>query len=97
MMQGDRRRKLAMLLIGLFFLFAPLLILVATLEALILFGEVDFADLSLVELVELYVLDLVLLGLFAFVVYRLARHFLETELPGLRDELGRNGETDEEE
>lgn len=80
MIPEDRRRKLLTIVITIFVLFAPLLILAATLEALILFGDIDGADLSLVELLELYLLDLVLLGLFAFVVYRLARYLLGLEL-----------------
>lgn len=80
MIPEDRRRKLLSLLIGLLFLFAPLIILVATLEALILLGDLEFADLSLLELLELYLLDLILLALFAFVVYRLTQYLLHKEL-----------------
>jgi hypothetical protein len=83
----DRRRKLTLLFIGLFVLFAPLLILVATIEALLLFGDIDFADLTPVELLELYLLDLVLLGLFALVLYRLLRYFLDKQLPEVIEAL----------
>lgn len=95
MLPEDRRQKLSLLFILLFFLFAPLLILIATLEALILFGDVEFADLSVLELLELYLLDVVLLGLFALLVYRLMDYFLKKELPELLDTL--DTEADDEE
>lgn len=74
-----------LLLIGIIVLFAPALFLVVTLEALVLLGDIEFADLTTIELLELYLLDMVLLVGFAYAVYRVTLYIIESHLPDALD------------
>lgn len=96
MSSEDGRRKVVLLLIGVLFLFAPVLILAATIEALILLGDIEFADLSLLALLELYLLDLVLLALFALVLYRLTRYAIRVKASDIEDDTDPEAEADAE-
>ena len=75
------RRRLSIVLIALLVVFTPALILVATLEALFLLGEITLSDISTIEFIELYLLDLGLLVLFALAVYQVAKYVVGEQLP----------------
>ncbi|WP_201741546.1 hypothetical protein [Salinigranum halophilum] len=96
MARTNLRERLPLILVGLLIVLMPALVLVATLEVLFLFGDVDLADLSLLELAELYLVEVVLLTLFAAVVYRLTLRTATTRLPDALDRLG-DDETDDRE
>ncbi|WP_256289238.1 hypothetical protein [Halobellus inordinatus] len=75
------QRRLSIVLIALLVIFTPALILVATLEALFLLGEITLADISALEFIELYLLDLALLVLFVVAVYQITRYVVGEQLP----------------
>jgi len=75
------RRRLSIALIALLVVFTPALILVATLEALFLLGEITLADISALEFIELYLLDLGLLVLFAVAIYQITKYVVGEQLP----------------
>jgi hypothetical protein len=95
MARTNLRERLPLILVGLLIVLMPALVLVATLEVLFLFGDVDLADLSLLELAELYLVEVVLLTLFAAIVYRLTLRTATSRLPDALDRLG--DETDDRE
>lgn len=80
MSRSNGRNWLVLFAIGLLFIFTPVLILIATLEVLFIFGEIDLATISALEFIELYLLDLFLLTLFAYAIYRVTMWAIESEL-----------------
>jgi hypothetical protein len=72
--------------LGLAILFVPALIIVATLEFLILTGDLVLRELSLLQLVELYLIDLVLFAGGAYLLYRLLLYSIGDPLDGFDDE-----------
>jgi len=99
MASSDSRDRLGRLAIGLLVLLGPVLILVITLEVLILFGDLTLREISLVEFLELYIIDLGLFVGLAYGIYRLTLWLVERRLPESVDSLeGRDIEaaTDEE-
>lgn len=70
------------LLTGLLILFGPVVILAGTITFLTFAQGYDSSEISTVELVELYVLELVLVVVFGYVVYRLTLYMVEQRLPG---------------
>ncbi|AUG46690.1 hypothetical protein BVU17_03825 [Haloarcula taiwanensis] len=75
------QKRIALLVIGLVILFAPALFVLATLEFLILSGNLALSDISLLEFVELYLIDLVLFVLLGYGVYRLTFWLIQDRLP----------------
>ncbi|PSQ28389.1 hypothetical protein BRD03_03315 [Halobacteriales archaeon QS_9_68_17] len=71
MVSSDSWNRITVLLVGLLVLFAPALFVIITLEFLILTGEVALTEISLLEFLELYIIDLILLVGFGYGVYRL--------------------------
>ena len=71
MVSSDSWNRITVLLVGLLVLFAPALFVIITLEFLILTGEVALTEISLLEFLELYIIDLILLAGFGYGVYRL--------------------------
>jgi len=67
----DRREQLRKFALGLAVLFVPALIILTTLEFLILTGDLVFSDLSVIELLELYLIELVVFAGGAYLLYRL--------------------------
>jgi hypothetical protein len=88
------QKRLALLVIGLVILFAPALFVVATLEFLILSGDLALSDISLVEFLELYLIDLVLFVALGYGVYRVTFWLIETRLPDALETVDES-ETDE--
>jgi hypothetical protein len=99
MLRPKQRKWLTRILIGVLVLFTPVLVLIATLEVLFLFGEIEFSDISLLEFVELYLLDLTILVLFAFGIYRITAYLVEEklidELERIEAEEGESGDGDD--
>ncbi|EMA01106.1 hypothetical protein SAMN05443574_101539 [Haloarcula vallismortis] len=75
------QKRIALLVIGLVILFAPALFVLATLEFLILSGNLALSEVSLLEFVELYLIDLVLFVLLGYGVYRLTFWLIQDRLP----------------
>ncbi|AEM56400.1 hypothetical protein HISP_04025 [Haloarcula hispanica N601] len=88
------QKRLAILVIGLVILFAPALFVVATLEFLILSGDLALSEISLLEFVELYLIDLVLFVLLGYGVYRLTFWLIENQLPEALDSVDETEATD---
>lgn len=79
------QKRIALLVIGLVVLFAPALFVLATLEFLILSGNLALSEISVLEFVELYLIDLVLLVLLGYGVYRLTFWLIQDQLPDALD------------
>jgi hypothetical protein len=94
MASPDSRERLGRLAIGLLVLLGPVLILVITLELLILFGDLTLSDISLVEFLELYIIDLLLFIGLAYGIYRLTWWLVEGRRPASRDTLDARDTTD---
>lgn len=73
----ESRNSVVVLLVGLFLLFAPALFVVITLEFLVLSGDITLSEITLLEFLELYLIDLVLLVGFGYTVYRLTLWVVE--------------------
>lgn len=97
MIDPGRRDWLTLVLIGLAILLMPAVFLLLTLEALILFGDIELADLTLVQLVELYLLDLAVLLAFAYAVYRVTLYAVEEQLPKTLDRIDAEERRDDDE
>lgn len=91
----DSSSRLTALAIGLLVLLAPALIIFLTLSFLTYTGDVLVSSLTLVEFVELYLIDLVLFAAFAYGLYRLTLALVQRQLPASLDALERSdtGET----
>lgn len=87
MLPPDSREHLVLLGIGLFLLLGPVLILVLTLGALVLFGDLALGRITPVEFLELYILDLILFVVFAYGVYRLTLWMVEHRVPAALDAI----------
>ncbi|MDS0222196.1 hypothetical protein NDI54_12630 [Haloarcula sp. S1AR25-5A] len=81
------QKRIALLVIGLIILFAPALFVVATLEFLILSGDLALNEISLLEFLELYLIDLVLFVVLGYGVYRLTFWLIENQLPDALESL----------
>ena len=88
------QKRLALLVIGLVILFAPALFVVATLEFLILTGDLALSEISLLEFLELYLIDLVLFVLLGYGVYRLTLWMIKNQLPAALDTVNETEVTD---
>ncbi|GGK70968.1 hypothetical protein [Haloarcula sebkhae] len=92
------QKRIALLVIGLVILFAPALFVLATLEFLILSGDLALSEISLLEFVELYLIHLVLFVLLGYGVYRLTFWLIKDQLPDALDTVDETeavGATDE--
>ena len=93
-----RRGKL--LIVGVLLLFVPVLILVATLAFLLIAEGLVLGELSVVELLELYVIELLLLTGGAYLLFRLLGYSVDSHLldapDGDGERAGDDGPTDEE-
>jgi len=81
MSQSGQRNTLVVLLVGLFLLFAPALFVVATLEFLILSGDLVLSEISPLEFLELYIIDLALFAGVGYGIYRLTLWVVTNRLP----------------
>ncbi|GCF12928.1 hypothetical protein Harman_08630 [Haloarcula mannanilytica] len=87
MSSADPQKWIVRLVIGLVVLFAPALFVVATLEFLILSGDLALNEISLIEFLELYLIDLVLFVVLGYGVYRLTFWLIENQLPDALDTI----------
>ncbi|MBX0294614.1 hypothetical protein [Haloarcula nitratireducens] len=93
MVSSDSQTRLSLLIIGLLVIFAPAFFVLLTLEFLILSGDLLLSDVTPLALLELYILDLVFLLVFAYAVYRVTSWTFEHQLPSVLDAL-EDGEDD---
>jgi len=87
MVSADSRERVAIIAMGLLLLLAPAMILVITLEILILLGDLELSDISFVEFLELYVIEVIVFAVVAYAIYRLTLWVVETRLPTSIDAL----------
>jgi len=71
-----------LVVVGVLLLFVPALILVATLGFLLVAEGLVLGELSLLELVELYVIELLLLAAVAYALYRLLGRSIRQVISG---------------
>lgn len=79
---------MVVLLIGLLVLLAPALILVLALAFLAFTGDLLLGRVTPLELLELYVIELVSVAVLAYGLYRLVRVLIVHRLPRTLDTLG---------
>lgn len=91
---SDLSDKLVVLAIGVLVLLAPALIVLLTISFLTVSGDLVLRNVSLLEFLELYLLDLVLFAAFAYGLYRLTLRFVTHRLPSSLDAL--DSDTNEE-
>lgn len=87
MPSSDARHRLVLVATALLVILGPVLIIFATLSMLSLFGDLVFSRVSFVEFLELYIVDLILFGGFAFLLYQLMLYLMEDQLPTALTEL----------
>ena len=87
MFSPDSRDRLVLLVAGLLVLLGPAVVLVFTLGALALFGELALGRLTTVEFLELYLLDLALFLGFGYGIYRLTLWLVEHRVPASLDAI----------
>lgn len=85
MISSESRDRLVLLAIALLVLLGPVLILVLTLGALVFFGDLVLGQVTLVEFLELYLLELLLFIGFAYGIYRLNLWLVVHQTPVLSD------------
>lgn len=88
--------KTVVLVIGVLVLLAPVVILLITLSFLVLAGDLVLGRVTLLEFLELYLIELVLFTGFAYALYRLMLTLVERQLPTSLDALESNATEDEE-
>jgi hypothetical protein len=86
--------KGTLVVIGALLLFAPALLIVVTVGFLQLVHEVAITDLTPLELVELYLIEMALLAAFAYVIYRVLRWSTGHRLRAALDSLGEADDED---
>ncbi|MEF8856334.1 MAG: hypothetical protein V5A16_02805 [Haloplanus sp.] len=87
MLSSDSRKRLVLIAIGLLIVLSPVLILVLTLGTLTLFGDLIVGQLTFIELLELYLIDLVVFLGLAYGIYRLTLWTVQVPLPTALDAL----------
>lgn len=101
---GRIKNRTILLLVGLLVVLAPVVILAITFSFLTFAAGLEQGEISTIEIVELYAIELVLLTAFAYLVYRLTLYIVEEHLPGALDAVqtgsdqgeGRGGAEDRE-
>jgi TRAP-type mannitol/chloroaromatic compound transport system permease small subunit len=90
---NDRlRRRIKLVVVGVLLLLVPALILVATLGFLLVAEGLVLGELSLLELLELYVIELLLIAAIAYALYRLLGRSIRRVV--LDAERGEDDDTD---
>ncbi len=82
--------------IGVLLLFAPAVLMVVTLVFLQLVHGLAIGELSPLELVELYLIEVALLAAFAYAIVRILRYSTRHSLPTTLDSLDRRAAGDDE-
>jgi hypothetical protein len=94
MAPSDSRERFVWFAIGTLVILGPALILVITLQALLVFG--DLGEITAVEFLELYLIDLFVFVGFAYGIYRLIVWLVENRLPPSRETGDGRDATDSE-
>ncbi|WP_436909872.1 hypothetical protein [Halosimplex marinum] len=76
MLDRDIPDHIVLILMGILVILAPAVILGLTLEFLVLTGDLVLGRVTLVELLELYLIDLVAVSVVAYLVYRLGQRLV---------------------
>ncbi|QLG62754.1 hypothetical protein [Halorarum salinum] len=87
MVRSDLADRLVVLAIGLLIVLGPVVLLVLTLGFLMVTGDLLVNQVTPVEFLELYVIDLLLFSAFGYGVYRLTLTLVESHLPASLDAL----------
>jgi len=82
-------------IIGLLVLLVPVCLLVLTVTFLSFTGNALEQELTLLEIVELYLLEVVVLAVFSYGLYRLVEILVVHQLPKSLDEIEERDEDDE--
>lgn len=94
MLSDDSRNRLVLLSYGLLIVLAPVVFLFLTLGFLTFTGDLVLSQLTLLEFVELYIIELVVVVAFGYGIYRLTLWVAESRLPVLLDALDADDDTD---
>lgn len=86
--------RVVLLLVGVSVIFLPVILLGLTLGFLVFVGDLVPGRLSLLELFELYILELLVLGGFAYGLYRSVRVLVVHKLPASLDSLEEDDSTE---
>jgi CBS domain containing-hemolysin-like protein len=89
--------RLTVALIALVVVLTPVVLLTLTLAFLTATGSIVSGEVTPLELIELYVLDLALLLVVGYLLYRLALRLATRELPASLDALNETESTDSRE
>jgi hypothetical protein len=84
---SDLSDKALVAIIGLLVLLAPALLLGLTLVFLAYIGDTFVQGLSLLEILELYLIELVVVVVFGYGVYKLTKYLVIHQLPASLEEL----------
>lgn len=87
MPSSDFSNKIVALAIGLLLLLAPALILFFTISFLSFTGDLVVGRVTMIEFIELYLIDFVLFAVFAYGLYRLTKTLVSRKLPSSLDAL----------
>lgn len=87
MLSGGSRDRLILLAYALLILFAPIAILTLTLGFLSLTGDIVLGELTPLEFLELYIIELVLIVGFGYGIYRVTLWVVEHRVPVVLDKL----------
>ncbi|GAA0238940.1 hypothetical protein ACFFQF_28805 [Haladaptatus pallidirubidus] len=82
-----------LVIIGLLVLFIPVILLVIMVGFLSLAQGIVLAELSVVEIIELYLLEVLVFASFAYLLYRLLLTAIEKRLPGALNALETSNKT----
>jgi len=83
----DSRDRVVVLAIALLVILAPALVLALTVGFLVLSGDLVLGRITLLEFLELYTIDLVLIAGVGYAIYRLTLWLVENRLPESLDVL----------
>jgi hypothetical protein len=87
----DSRDRIVVLVIALLVVLAPALLLALTVGFLVLSGDLVLGRITLLEFLELYIIDLVLIAGVGYAVYRLTLWLVKNRLPESLDVLEEDG------
>jgi hypothetical protein len=96
-MDEDSLHRFTIIAIGLLIIFTPVAILAITVGFFFLTEDLRVGDVTLLEFLEVYILDLAVFALAAYVIYRLALKLIDEQLPESLDQLDTSSTDDEEE
>lgn len=87
--------RMRILLIGLLVLFTPVILLVITIGFLLMAQSIVLNELSALEMLELYLIEVAIFGGFAYLLYRTTQTVVEEHLPASLDATEEPREADD--